>query len=80
MSHSTCKDTVGLMLEYLDGELAEDVRARLEEHLGGCSPCEDFLKTYKDTPSICRKALAKKMPESMAARLTDFLRRECKKG
>ena len=80
MTHATCKDTVGLMLEYLDGELADDVRARLEEHLNGCSPCEEFLAAYRATPSLCKKALAKKMPETVAAKLTEFLRRECKKG
>lgn len=80
MNHANCKDTVGLMLEYLDGELAEDVRKRLEEHLDGCSPCEEFLASYRATPGLCRKALAKKMPEGMAARLTEFLRHECKKG
>ena len=46
MTSSTCKDSVELLLEYLDGELNGERRARLEEHLGGCSPCEDFMKSY----------------------------------
>ncbi len=79
MSHSTCKHTIERMLEYLDGELTADLRAKLEEHLGGCSPCEDFLKSYQATPGLCRKALASTIPEEVASKLTAFLRCEMKK-
>ena len=76
MTSSTCKDSVELLLEYLDGELNGERRARLEEHLGGCSPCEDFMKSYQATPELCRKAMAREMPQEVAAKLTDFLRAE----
>lgn len=67
------------MLEYLDGQLTPDLKQKLEEHFSGCSPCEEFLASYKATPSVCRKALANKIPDSVAQRLTDFLRAELKK-
>jgi anti-sigma factor RsiW len=76
---TTCKDSVELLLEYLDGELTDELRAKLESHLGGCSPCEDFLKSYKATPGLCRKALAREIPKEVAAKLTDFLRGEMRK-
>lgn len=79
MSASTCKDSINLLLEYLEGELTPEVHARLESHLGGCSPCEDFLKSYRATPGLCRKALAAEVPEEVATKLTDFLRRELHK-
>lgn len=76
---STCKDAIDLMLEYLDGGLPPDIKGKLEEHLGGCSPCDEFLATYKATPTLCRKALQKQMPEKLAARLMDFLRENAAK-
>ena len=76
---STCKDSVELLLGYLDGELTAEVRAGLEAHLEGCSPCEDFLKSYRATPNLCRKALAREMQDEVAARLTDFLRKQIDK-
>ncbi|MDP1826480.1 MAG: zf-HC2 domain-containing protein [Archangium sp.] len=76
---TTCKDSVELLLEYLDGELTDELRAKLEAHLGGCSPCEDFLKGYKATPGLCRKALAREIPKEVAVKLTDFLRSEMAK-
>lgn len=69
-----------MMLEYLDGQLTPELREKLEAHFSDCSPCEEFLASYKATPSICRKALANKLPESVAQKLTDFLRVELKKG
>lgn len=80
MSHSTCRDSIAMMLEYLDGQLTPELREKLEAHFSDCSPCEEFLASYKATPSICRKALANKLPESVAQKLTDFLRVELKKG
>ena len=76
----TCKDAIDLLLQYLDGEMTAESKEHLEQHLGGCAPCVDFLKTYKATPQLCRKALAAKMPEALASNLSDFLRGHLKKG
>ncbi len=72
----TCKDSIDLLLEYLDGELSEERRAKLERHLGGCTPCEEFLESYRATPALCRRALVARMPNEVADRLRDFLRAE----
>ena len=74
----TCKDAIDLLLSYLDGEMTAEVKAKLEEHLGSCNPCVEFLQSYKDTPSVCRKALETKMPSELANNLTDFLRSKFK--
>jgi anti-sigma factor RsiW len=76
---NTCKECIDLLLDYVEGELPLDVRSRLESHMGGCEPCEQFLKTYQATPGLCRKALAAKMPDDFARKLTDFLRVEMQK-
>jgi anti-sigma factor RsiW len=73
---TTCRQTIDLLLEYLDGGLADDVRSKLEAHLGDCTPCEEFLATYKQTPGLCKRALMTRMPAEFAGKLTDFLRRE----
>jgi anti-sigma factor RsiW len=73
---TTCRDSLHLLLEYAEGHLPDEVRARLEAHFGGCQPCEDFLKTYRATPGLCKKALAATMPEAVSRRLMSFLRHE----
>jgi anti-sigma factor RsiW len=73
---TTCRDTIHLLLDYLEGGLSEEARAKLEEHFSGCTPCEEFLATYRETPRLCRKALVTRMPSEFATKLTDYLRSE----
>ena len=75
----TCKDSIKHLLEFLDGEMPGEEEKRLEEHLSGCPPCVDFLRTYRATSSICRQALKKEMPREMADKLSSFLRERIKK-
>ena len=75
-----CKDSIDLLLEYLDGEVTAEVKQHLEEHIHGCSPCEEFLKQYKETGPLCRKALRARMPREVADKLTSFLRESLRKA
>ena len=73
----TCKDSINLLLDYLDGEMPAEEESHLHEHLSGCPPCVEFLRTYKATPGLCKRALARKMPPEVSAKLTEFLRAKC---
>ena len=75
----TCKESIDLLLDYLDGDMPEEQARHLEEHLAACPPCIDFLRTYRATPGICRRALQKQMPQELSERLKDFLRQKCKR-
>ncbi|MFL5320565.1 MAG: anti-sigma factor family protein [Myxococcaceae bacterium] len=75
----TCKDSIDELLSYLDGDMPKEEAAALEEHLNGCSPCVEFVKTYRQTSHLCRKALAAKMPSEVADKLKGFLREKLKK-
>lgn len=75
----TCKESIDLLLDYLDGDMPEEQARHLEEHLAACPPCIDFLRTYRATPDICRRALQKQMPQELSERLRDFLRQKCKR-
>lgn len=72
----SCKESIELLLAYLDGELPPAEAEHLREHLGGCPPCLEFLEGYKATSRLCRHHLVKKMPEELSAKLTDFLRKK----
>jgi anti-sigma factor RsiW len=45
----TCREFADFMAEYLDGELARDVRDRFEHHLRLCVNCQRYLAGYVDT-------------------------------
>ena len=74
----TCKDAINLLLNLLDGEMTPEETQHLREHLAGCSPCVDFLRTYRATPGLCRKALAAQMPKEVSVKLTEYLRSRIK--
>jgi hypothetical protein len=71
-----CKDSINLLVDFLDGTMEPEQEKLLIEHLGGCPPCVDFVKTYRATPSLCKRALAKKMPPELSAKLREFLQRK----
>ncbi|ABF85868.1 conserved domain protein [Myxococcus xanthus DK 1622] len=73
-----CKDSINLLLQFLDGEMSPEDTQHLREHLRGCSPCVDFLRTYRATPGLCKKALVAKMPKEVSEKLTEFLRSKIK--
>jgi len=74
----SCKESIELLLEYLDGSMSPDEAERLSRHLEACPPCVEFLETYKATRGLCKRALAAKMPQELSQRLTDFLRQKMK--
>lgn len=75
----TCKDSIHALLEYLDGDMSADEARELEAHLNGCSPCVEFVRTYRETTGLCKRALAAKMPSEVADRLKGFLQSKLKK-
>jgi anti-sigma factor RsiW len=70
----TCKESIHSLLEFVDGELSEVQAGELEEHLRACPPCVDFMKTYRATPQLARRALLDQMPTELAGKLKAFLR------
>ena len=74
-----CKDSIDVLCDFLDGAMSADEEKKLIEHLEACPPCMEFLRTYRATPGLCKKALVKKMPSELSSRLTSFLREKIAK-
>jgi Putative zinc-finger len=68
-----CKECVELLGEYVEGTLPPDRSKALEDHLSECPPCITFVRTYKATRGLCRKALAREMPRELISSLSSFL-------
>ena len=54
----TCRELIEFLDDYVADRLTPDVRQSFEHHLGVCPACRDFLKTYKDTTTLARGAMA----------------------
>ena len=52
----TCRECTDFLMDYLAGELRENVRAHFETHLNACPNCVRYLKTYEATVALGRVA------------------------
>jgi len=75
MKSIVCMSGVELLMEYLEGALAPDVREAIEAHVAGCPRCEAFIASYRDTPRIVRDATRMEMPADLEASLLTALRK-----
>lgn len=69
----TCQDVIGLLVEYLEATLDDDVVRQLEAHLEGCEPCRAYLATYRRTVDVVGAAERGEMPAEMRRHLASFL-------
>ena len=76
----TCKDLIGLLADYLDSALSQELLGKLEEHLAGCEPCQAYLNTYRRTKTLTAETGQVAMPDEMKHRLRQFLLRALSSG
>ncbi|HJR59904.1 MAG TPA: zf-HC2 domain-containing protein [Vicinamibacterales bacterium] len=74
MKEIACASGVELLMDYLEGVLAADVRSALDAHVAGCPRCVAFLASYRETPRLLREATATELPADVQASLRAFLR------
>lgn len=51
-------DMKTLLSRHVDGELAPEERARVEEHVASCGPCRELLQIFQKNESILSNALS----------------------
>jgi anti-sigma factor RsiW len=74
MKDVVCMTGVELLMEYMEGALAPDVREAIERHVAGCPRCDAFIASYRETPRIVRDATRMEMPADLEASLLAVLR------
>jgi anti-sigma factor RsiW len=47
--HKNCRQLLGSLSEYVDGELNEELCSVLEQHLVGCEDCRIVVDTLRKT-------------------------------
>ena len=75
MKDIVCMSGVTLLMEYLEGALAMEVRTAIEAHVAGCPRCDAFIASYRETPRIMRNATSMEMPADLEASFLAALRR-----
>ena len=70
-----CRDAVALMTDYLEGRLAPDDLARLEEHLSACPHCSEYLAQIRVTIDALGYVTPQDLSEDALNDLIDLYRR-----
>jgi anti-sigma factor RsiW len=70
-----CRDAVALMTAYLEGELGERDRSRLEAHLADCPHCSEYLAQLRVTIDALGHVDIDELSEETVDDLVDLYRR-----
>ncbi len=76
-----CRELIAFLADYLDGELAPEVRDAFELHLSLCPACVDYLANYRETLRLERRAfeadagIPDDVPEELVAAILAARRR-----
>jgi anti-sigma factor RsiW len=64
-----CRDTLGVLSDYVDGELDEQLCAEIERHMAECGNCRIVVDTLSKTVMLYRTYGHEEVPEDARERL-----------
>lgn len=70
-----CRQAVELMSDYLDGQLSDRDRDRLEAHLGECPHCTEYLAQLRVTIAALGHADPDELSDAAVEEFVELYRR-----
>lgn len=64
-----CKEMLGKLSEYIDGELEAELCAKIEHHVAECSNCNIVVDTLRKTVTLYHDHGHEPLPEEVKQRL-----------
>ena len=74
--HATCRDLLGQLSDYIDGELEAVLCAQLESHLAECPDCRVMVDTVRRTIILYHSEAPAELPSDVKDRLFQVLKLE----
>jgi mycothiol system anti-sigma-R factor len=71
-----CNETLRELYLYLDGQLTDDDRVHIQQHLDDCSPCLEAYDFEAELRIVVRSRCVDEVPESLRARIAKAIERE----
>lgn len=69
-AHKNCKDLLGSLSSYIDGDLNPELCQELEKHLEGCEDCRIVLNTTRRTIDLVHAPIERPdLPDDVRERL-----------
>ncbi len=73
MQHDNCRNMLGDLSDFLDGEASEELCAEIERHMAGCEECRIVVDTLKKTVFLYRDLPRPEMSTEARQRLYQSL-------
>ncbi len=70
---SDCKELIGNLSDFIDGELDLNMCQELKKHLEGCRNCRLVADSLTKTVKLCRDGVTEDLPESLKESLNQKL-------
>ena len=71
-----CDEAVHQLYHYLDGELTDERRAQIADHLNFCSPCGGAVEFEAELRQVIANRCKDHVPESLIARIAEAIDEE----
>lgn len=62
-----CSEVLGVLDDYIDGELSSDVQEKVNRHLASCNWCEQFGGHYVGTIRALRAQILEELADAEAS-------------
>ncbi|HLN26159.1 MAG TPA: zf-HC2 domain-containing protein [Gemmataceae bacterium] len=72
----TCREFAEILIDFVSGDIAQDQRSLVEEHLGGCRHCVAYAETYQLTIVVVRNLPKDALPAHCEQRLRARIEKE----
>jgi anti-sigma factor (TIGR02949 family) len=74
MPSEGCRELLGQLSDYIDGDLEEALCAEIEQHMAACSDCQAVVNTLEKTIELYRTAGRAETPHDVRGRLYKVLK------
>ena len=71
-----CGETIERLYHFLDGELTDDRRVAIQQHLDDCAPCFHAFDFEAELRLVIANKCKDHVPESLRARVDEALEEE----
>lgn len=73
METGECNDTIHELYHFLDGELTDERRDLIREHLESCPPCFEAFDFEAELKAYVADKCRERVPDSLRARIAEAI-------
>ena len=76
--HADCDKTIERLYHYLDGELTDERRVEISQHLDECGPCLDAYDFEAELRRVIAQRCRDRVPEHLIVRVRAVIEAEAR--